>query len=210
MLQAIVAIVSLFGILVYFLGWTYLYNYLEFFRIDAYEVEPSVQYVLVNAYPAVLFLVREPAITLFIIPFGMLAWWAFAGARGAHTTAIKAASVAVLSITVAAVAYDAAWHAGIVAARARWMGNSNPVFLSGVDGAGKCAAGSVGGGLAAPLACHNEEFALREILVTPHFNYLFMREACSVRDYRTCGGLIFRVAADGKSYTTTLHAGEPR
>jgi hypothetical protein len=209
MLQAIAAIVSLFGILVYFLGWTYLYYYLDFFRIDAYEVEPSIQYVLVNAYPAVFFIIHEPARLLLIIPFVMFVWWAFASARGAHATAVKVVSACLLSVLVAVMAYDSAWHAGIVAARARWMENSNPVVLSGVEGIGECNAGSAGG-LSAPLACHNEQFALREILVTPHFNYLFMREACSVRDYRTCGGLIFRVAADGKSYTTTLHAGEPR
>lgn len=217
-IPVITATTSIAAVFLYFVGWTYLVAYYDFFRIDVYEIEPSVQYVLVNSFQVIRHILTDylwadppgAAVLLFVILAVTFLIWH-------HVTTVDTRSRLFVIMGAAAVlwlisvGYLGAWHAGVSNARHKWMTNSNPILLAGRIAGPMCRSqdsNTLGMGL--PIACHSANLALREILTTERFHFVFMREKCDEQRYRTCGGLTFKVAVDGSSYTATLRTGEPR
>lgn len=213
-LQAIATVITLAGILLYFLGWTYLYSYFSFYRIDVYEIEPSIQYVLVNAFPVLryaLFYVFRFPISLVVFLALLAAWYITLNLiEPKQRPAVVSALATATAVFVLFVAYDSAWRSGLTNARDRWSNDSNPVLLAGEIVKESCDVSQFEMNSTSPLSCFSKYSMLRDIISTSKYHYLFSSPNCLTKKYQTCGGLIFRVSLDGSSYMTSLHVGELR
>jgi hypothetical protein len=207
------AMLALLAVVLYFVGWTYLYGYFGFFRIDVYEIEPSIQYVLVNSVRA---LVQFPE-TIFGNPVALASAvlfisWVIAAVffSDLRSALFKCFGTALGLVLAFCIIYEMPRGAGIEAARYRWQSSSDPVVLSGKLRGEDCPVVPPADGLKRPIACYSDDRMLRGIISTDRVQYLFVTERCDIAKYSTCGGLIFRVSTDGSWRTVTVHTGERR
>ncbi len=229
MLQSLATVVSLVGILIYFLGWTYLYSYFNFFNIDVYEIDPSLQYVLVYAFPALGYAVyhvlwQPVAMISALLIAGFILWVLLDAPRRWARLSWAIASAASL-IWIVSVTYGNAWQAGVERAKWKWS-SSDPTVVHGESGNlanlvggfdhffsngtvvdDRCAASQ--NPMRSPISCFNDKLALREIFSTARYHYLFaVTPSCNFNEYKVCPGLVFKANVDGSGYLTTLHPGE--
>lgn len=212
-------VVTLLTVFVFFVGWTYLYNYYYYLGVDISEINPSLQYTLIYALPALVHLISprgELYPLLWMLTFAAMVvagLYYFVHHHIRHTPnwPLEYAAIA-LAIGIAAVeGYNASESLARDTAIKKWMSDSNPAYVElkdANDKADPCAT-SQPNVFAGKFACLNRQLRLRLIISTDKFHYLFARDNCDRRIYSMCPGLLFKIAT-GDSKLTILHPAEEK
>lgn len=199
-----VAAFALFGgVATYFIGWAYLYTYYGALGIDVLEINPPLQVVLVYAFPAfwkILIVLSRPDWIVWTVGLVIAALCVTLAAeskiqRVAFGILVFSACVWMVGFVYAAArqaAFDAAWE--------KWMADSKVATIMGFDlqrGAGSRSDGF-------EITSYDRAYALRSIISTDRFHYLFTRDNCSLTS-DGCPGLIFKIDRNSASYVVIEH-----
>jgi hypothetical protein len=224
--KQLAVVITLATAFIYYMGWIFLYNYYNFFGIDIFEIGPSVQYTLIYAFPAVLFLLY-PKGELFIFVSGLfilaIAYFSLfhvgklKRSRNKIVMSVKDNIVWVASILLVMLllveGYRSAEFLARTKAAGRWMNDSNPAVLEFVRSTDATrrpndSNANSGIGFSEKLQEFNNGLQLRFILSTPQFHYLFGRADCDSNFNETCEGFLFRVRVADVKVITILHPAE--
>jgi hypothetical protein len=222
--KLLAVIVTLGTAFTYFVGWTYLYFYYEFFGIDIFEIGPSVQYTLVYAFPALRNLIYPSGeLYKFLPTVVVFALVIFAIRRRfqRRKTKLVWTAATVFAILLTMEGYYSAKQLAWKKAAEKWMALSDPAYVELVSAAGSASpvnvpsptVGSASPNVPSPtkngyskkFEDFNKDLSLMYLLSTPQFHYLFTRELCKVE---LCTGFLFRVSVANVRVLMILHRPE--
>ena len=199
---------ALIGAWLYFIGWAYLYNYLRFFHIDIFEIDLSLQYVIIHSAPPLNFFLRHyllPSVLLLVLP-GIAIFFSLTKRRqqllksnfSKSGNAYVIYFVSGLSIFIGG--FYLARKAGESQARDTWISTAPEVYLAFVtDAAKKIPADSATkkpeSGPQSALQEENNRYALRHLLSTRDTHYVFTRREVrrTMNSVFIPDGLVFKI-----------------
>ena len=200
---------GIFALLVaplYFIGWAYLYSYYSFFRIDLYELNPPLQYVLMYAFVPVVYSAAW---------WGTLTGWATILVLAAFTVRLARSygpptwwnTVSGLSWLIGLLGIGVQIYAtaiGLTAQRANalWLNDSDPAYVQNKD-ASDATCSDIGNLSARQAACFSRKHALRYLVSSDKFGYFYSQGTCAP-EAADCPTMVFRIPLSEVTVSTRI------
>lgn len=188
----------------YFIGWVYTYFYFRFFHIDIFEIDLPLEYIFVQATTPVVFVFGNywlyfgaAAIVSAIVFFcirrsSKRPAVAFREFIHKHKRTLEFPCVALVVVAVYVGGFEIAQLAANNRTREVWISDAPEIqffFTSDEKGAIE----------KTKLSDLNDAFALRYLLATKDFYYVFIAEKAQKSGY-VPDGLVFKVRSDAVNY----------
>jgi hypothetical protein len=168
-------LVTAFTVLLYLMGWVYLYYYFASFKVDVYEISPSLQYVLVSSFIPILYYAQSiwlwlvlGLIVVGVCVIGQPIANAIREARGNVQFVIGL----IVVLVIVGIAFRVAKHVALVKADKRWREGDIVHFdLGDIDHHVDC--GQVPCVGENTVVFLNRVFDLRYLISTDKFHYAY-------------------------------------
>jgi hypothetical protein len=188
----------------YFVGWVYTYFYFRFFHIDIFEIDLPLEYIIVQATTPVVFVFGNywlyfaaAAIVLAIVFFcirrsGRWPAVAFRGFIHKHRRTLEFPCAALIVVALYVYGFEIAQLAANNRAQEVWISDAPEIqFFFTSDEKGSIEKSK--------LNELNDAYALRYLLATKDFYYVFIAEKAPKPGY-VPDGLVFKVRSDAVDY----------
>jgi len=134
------AVITLTTAFIYYIGWAYLYNYYNFFGIDLFEIAPSLQNILIYAFPALLYLFSPQGELYVFVPMllllGVVAYFSSRSTRPKlsrwerdNTRMVVSNALTIFGLLLMVEGYRSAKNLAMANAIEKWMNDSNPAIV---------------------------------------------------------------------------------
>lgn len=196
--QAIVGVVL--AAWVYFIGWIYFYFYLRFFHIDIFELDIPREYIVVQAITPVEYAVWHYWLvwvsTAVAAAAGFVCLWRCRLASvvrlrsflDTHWGRLKFSLATAGVVALYVVGFKVATAAALYRAQKVWTSDAPEIKFTFADDE-KDALGE------SRLGASNKNYALRYLLATKDFYYVFIADRASTANY-VPDGLVFKIRSD--------------
>ena len=185
---------------VYFIGWIYFYFYLRFFHIDIFELDIPLEYIVVQAITPVEYAVWQDWPVW--VPIAVAAAVGFVSLRRCRLAPVvrlrgflqanwdrlkfPLATAGVVALYV--VGFKVATAAALDRAQEVWTSDAPEIQFTFADDEKNALEKS-------KLGASNQNYALRYLLATKDFYYVFIAEQASTANY-VPDGLVFKIRSD--------------
>jgi hypothetical protein len=204
--------ISIFGALLYFTGWAYLYHYFKFFLVDIFEIKPSIQFVLIHSFSPLYHFAQKMSwgLAILIIALAIITVLVISILKGLESVRKRVTSVkenltslaakpgvftGAILLALVTLFFASFWisrSAALERATSIWDDSSNVVYFN-LGRAGDTL--DIRAKISDRTERLNRDLELRYLMSTEKFHYAFARDPDCAQNQR-CGGFIIKLPVE--------------